>query len=198
MAAVPSIRLELDSLRILRKRERWKIYFLVATEMPEDPSKTVVARFPDGEPIQLTRKTDNEVEFAPKGPNTEGMFLLERAMPADGTLRVSVYVMQQRDGLRKAGNIIEELGSMGGDNNVASVLKSLGGATPWTVVGGLAGKGISGVGKLLEEAKDRQLGFISMDESFTNDFDNTNEVPRSAKLASGNAEIAWSWVLASK
>ncbi len=196
MADILNIRLELDALRILRKRERWKIYFLVATELPDNPEHTAVARFPSGAPIQLTRKSDNDLQFAPKGPNTEGMFLLERPMPTDGTLRVGMYVMQERDGLRKAGNVMDEIGEAADGKVVSTAAKVLGAAAPWLVIGGLAAKGLAGVGELLAKSKDRQLGYISMDEAFAEDFKNATEVPRSAKLYSGNAEVDWSWVLA--
>lgn len=197
MADAQMLRLELDSLHILVKRERWKIYFLVATELPDDPSKTAVARFPDGEPIQLTRKSDNEIAFVPKGSNAEGMFLLERPLPADGTLRVGVYVMQARSGLRKSGDIMEDIGKAADGKVISTAAKVLGAAAPWMVIGNLAGKGVASVGKLLADSKDRQLGYISMDEAFANDFADSNNVPRSAKLFSGKAELAWSWVLSS-
>lgn len=195
MADYSNVRLELDALRILKKRERWQIYFLLATEVPGDAGKVAISRYPQTQPIRLTRKSDNEIEFAPEGAGADGKILLECPIPSDQTVRLGLYLMQDRRGLRNTGDAMDELGGMMNKAGAAgTIVKALGGASPWIAIGGLAVQGVAGVGKLLEKVQDRQLGYISMDESFDNDFAKTNEVSRKAQLYSGNAELSWSWI----
>jgi hypothetical protein len=43
---MPNIRLELEKLDILVKRRKWKLYFLIVAEHPDEPDKMVLTTIP--------------------------------------------------------------------------------------------------------------------------------------------------------
>ena len=119
------------------------------------------------------------------------MFILEVDMPESRAISVEVYLMQSRSKMRNAGDKMEELTANSGDTSTAGkIVKTLGKSTPWIAVAATAGQGI---GKILSGMKDRQMGFLSMDESFQADasgvFDRTN------KFSTGFGELQWSWIV---
>ena len=77
------IRLELNYLDLERNKKSWKIYFILATEMPDDPGKMAITLVPDGEPIRVKKPADNFISFVPEGDEVDGLFILERQMPND-------------------------------------------------------------------------------------------------------------------
>lgn len=189
------IRLELDFIEIQRKRKSWNIYFILATENPEDPSKTVVTVFPHS-PIKFDRKGDNRHDFEPKGTgDLNGLFVLERNMPEDESVRARIWAVQSRDNTRNVGDIIQEVGKSTDANEVTeTVLTALGAATPWIAVGKSILSMSKLIGKFLGEAKDTKKGFVNMDESFTPEEIDLGELDRYNQLGDFG-EIGWTWVI---
>ena len=86
------IRLEIDRLKVERDRKRWNILFILATEDPQNPSKTVKTTFPSN-PISLRRNDNNEVNFEAEGNGeTNGMFALDDSTKEPKTLRTEATV----------------------------------------------------------------------------------------------------------
>ncbi|MEQ9300911.1 MAG: hypothetical protein RIF33_20220 [Cyclobacteriaceae bacterium] len=56
-------------------------------------------------------------------------------------------------------------------------------------------KGIGAVGSALSKIKDRQLGFVNMDEHFNGDGEEDEELERKNRLSTGFGEVGWSWVV---
>lgn len=192
-----SVRLEIDFLEILKKRRRWNLYFIIATKDPTDDSKTVLTTLPE-EPIKI-RKIDNQrIDFEAEGNGeTNGLIVFNRAIPADNSLTVRVWVVQSRDNLRNVGDVMSELSDkLGGDASPVTqvVSTALGATTPWLSVakGVLSAAGI--IGDLLEEAKDRKMGFVSLDETFTTEDIKLGELDRSNKV-SAFGELGWTYII---
>lgn len=192
-----TVRLEIDFLEILRKRRRWNLYFIIATQDPTDASKTVLTTVPE-EPIKVRSMDNQRVDFEAEGNGeTNGLIIFNRAMPADNSVTVRVWVVQSRDNLRSVGDVMGELKtSLGGDTGPVSsaVSAALGATTPWLSVakGVLSAAGI--IGNLLEEAKDRKMGFVSLDETFTAADIKLGELDRN-NTVSAFGELGWTYVI---
>ena len=89
------VRLELNQLKIDRPKKRWKVYFVLVAEHPKDPDKMVLATIPV-EPVKIVPSQNNEVNFDDETPNSEGLLLLRRTMPASKELNVHFYVRHSR------------------------------------------------------------------------------------------------------
>lgn len=189
------IRLELDFIEIERKRKRWNLYFILATENPEDASKTVLSVFPQN-PFPLLPPDNNRIDFEPAGPGeVNGLFILEREMPADDSVRARIWVVQSRDKSRNIGAVMNQISeSTQGAVATDKIMIALGVATPWIAVGKslLSMSGL--IGKFLSESKDTKKGFVNMDESFTPEEIKLGELDRTNRLI-GFGEIGWTWVI---
>lgn len=189
------IRLELDFVEIHRKRKSWNIYFILTTENPKDPAQTVLTVFPQS-PVKFHRKGDNRHDFEPKGTgDTNGLFVLERDMPEDESIRARIWIVQSRDNTRSIGKIMQEVSKSTEGNEVTeTVFKALGAATPWIAVGKSILSMSNIIGKFLSEAKDKKMGFVNMDESFTEEEINLGELDRYNQLGDFG-EVGWTWVI---
>lgn len=186
-----SIQLELDNIDILKKRDRWNLYFLIATDLPGDPSKKAISSVPNNGRIKLTNKTDGQYSFKPKGQGGNGMIIFESPMPADSSARASMWVMQDRKELRSTGDILSEVGNVVGEKNVqATIVKALGSFNPWILVGTEA---FGLLGSALEKLKDRNLGFLSLDQNFSEAQVKGGTFGLSNKVSTGFAELSWTW-----
>jgi hypothetical protein len=61
---------------------------------------------------------------------------------------------------------------------------------PWLVVSKYA---LGAIGKVLRKVKDKDFGFVSMDEEFGDEFENQTELDRENTFSTGEASIVWSW-----
>lgn len=189
------IRLELDYLELNRPKERWNIYFVIATELPDDPDKLAVRIVPDESVIPLRGPADNKLDLTPEGSD-EGLFVLERIMPQYRSVKARLWVMHSRDSARNTGEILSEIRDMmGNGNTIAKVVTILGGGSPWIIASKAAIQGIGMVGEALKKINDRQLGFVNMDEHFGPEFDEDPEQDRSNNLSTGFGKIGWTWVV---
>jgi len=187
---VKTITLEFSKLQILKAKERWKLYFIIVTEHPEDNDKMVISTFPDPY-IRLKPNNDNLISFEPEGsPGTDGLFVIERPMPVDRRIKVRVYLCQSRKKIRSLGDSLKDLNaSLSGD--AFEIVDELMGTTiPWLVV---AKKAAPMIGTALSKIKDRDMGFVSMDESFDKDVKQNSVLERANEFSTGEARIEWKW-----
>lgn len=191
-------RLEIDYLEIHRSRSRWNIYFIIAAEHPENPAETIITTLPTA-PIKMRKMDQNRVDFEAEGSGeTNGLMVLEREIPEDRSIRVRIWIVQSRENSRNVGGILSEIqGQLGNDKVVAvkdSLLKAIGTTTPWV---GVAGSilGMSGIiGNFLKISKDRKMGFVNLDESFTEEEIQLGELDRMNRISS-LGELGWTWVI---
>lgn len=190
------VRLELDYLEIERGRRKWNLYFIIATEHPNDPSQTVISICPQ-ETIRTTRKDENRIDFTPQGTGNDlnGFFVLERELPEDNSIRARMWVVQSRRKTREIGEILKEIGSSTEASEVTdTVLNALGAANPWILVGKSILKMSNIIGGFLSKSKDAKKGFVSLDESFTEEEMSIGELDRNNRLV-GFGEIGWTWIV---
>jgi len=189
-----SVRLSLNTLEILKKRESWNLYIILVTELPDDPAQMAISIHPSYGLMKLTKHSDNLIEFVPDGNGTEGMFLLEREMPEDGSVRAGIFLMQSKKRMRNVGDLLQDLIEiLPEDTTKMGAINSLGSLNPWLMTKPLNAIPISGIAKILSKLKDRELGFISLDENFGDEFKTKPSQERSGKLYSGIAELTWTW-----
>lgn len=187
------VRLEFEELEILRRKKRWNIYFIIVTEHPEEPDKMVISTMPTGEnTIRIKPSANNIVSFDSDvdDPDSNGLFVLERKMPEDRSLRVRVYLRHSRKPLRNLGDIIKDVQSGFGGQAMDIVTNLFGTTAPWLVV---AKQAFPLLGSILSNIKDKDFGFLSMDEHFGQEFESQTELDDTNKFSTGEAEMTWSW-----
>jgi len=189
------ILLELDYLKLLRRRKHWNIYFTLATNSPTDPSKMLVTALPGGGTIKMTKGSDNAIHFVPEGDEGgSGLFVFRHEMPIDHSVQVRLWVMQSRKALKEVGKVLEGIsGFLSKSTGVTDILSGLGVTQPWITAEKVINKGIGGVGSALDKTGDRNLGFINMDEHFGDIYDKDPERDYHGKVSTGYAEIGWTW-----
>ncbi|WP_430810773.1 MULTISPECIES: hypothetical protein [unclassified Carboxylicivirga] len=185
------IRLEFEKLTIHRPKERWKLYFVIVAEHPTEADKMVITTLPTSDIIRLRPSQGNVLHFEPKGESTDGFFVLERDMPADRRMSVRVYLRHTRKSVRDTGEMLGEIQKELGSDAVGVVTDVLGlTGAPWLVVSKYA---LGAIGKILRKVKDKDFGFVSMDEEFGDEFETQTELDRENTFSSGEATIVRSW-----
>jgi hypothetical protein len=184
------IRLEIDKIQIHRPKERWKLYFVVVCEHPDDPEKMILTTFPQ-QPIKLSPRHNNEYSFDTNEAGSEGLFVLSRNLPANKELNVHIYLRHTRDDLRNLGDVLKNIES-GISGDAFGIVSDLVGTTvPWLVI---AKKAVPLIGNILANIKDRDFGFVSAFERFGPEFIQQGEIDRK-KDFSGDATVVYSWAL---
>lgn len=185
------INLEFDKLEIDRAKERWKLYFIIVAEHPEDNDKMVLTTIPQNNIIRMTSAQDNIISFKPEGKNTDGLFVLSREMPSDKRIKVRVFLHHSRKSTRNIGEIFGDIKDALGSKNLGEVSDVLGvTSAPWLVIS----KATFGeLGSILGKIRDRDFGMVSMDEAFEDDFEHEEELTRSNNFSTGQAKIYWNW-----
>jgi hypothetical protein len=185
-----AIRLEFSKLQILKGKERWRLYFIVVAEHPDDNDKMVVTTFPDPY-IRLKPTQDNFISFEPEGNGgADGLFVIERAMPTDKQIKVRMYLRHSRQKVRDLGKSLSDLKTALGGDAFEIVGELFGTANPWLVV---AKKALPMLGTVLSGLGDRDLGFITMDESFDKAEEQMPVLERTNNFSTGEAKIWWKW-----
>lgn len=185
------IKLEFEKLTIHRPKERWKLYFIIVAEHPTEEDKMVITSLPQSDIIRLKPSQGNVINFEPKGDNVDGLFVIERDMPADRRVSVRVYLRHTRKSVRDTGELLSEIQKELGSDAVGIVTDVLGiTGAPWLVVSKYA---LGALGKVLRKVKDKDFGFVSMDEEFGDEFENQTELDRENTFSTGEASIVWSW-----
>ena len=181
-----TIRLELESFKILKKRERWQVYFIVYTKHPDNAEQTLVKFIPGGNDIRLKPLAGNFHSFKPTGVGTDGLRILEIDMPETNSIDVGIVMMQSRKKLR---TIAAKLNDLKKDLDVSALKLIKLTNIQWYAID----KGFDIIAGVLENIKDRNMGFVSMDEQFGDEFIENPNRKRSNKLSTGEAEINWVW-----
>jgi len=189
-----TVRLEFERLEILVRKRRWKLYFIIVADHPTDSDKMVLTTIPAaGEDFFMLKKNSkNVVNFEPEATDSgvDGLFVLEREMPADRTIRVRAFLKHNRKSVRDAGDILGDIEKGLGNNVLGTITDILGSSSPWIVIAKTA-MGI--VGKVLGKIKDRDFGYLSMDEEFGPEFEGKKELDRVNRFTTGDARLRWSW-----
>ncbi len=185
------IKLEFEKLTIHRPKERWKLYFVIVAEHPSETDKMIVTTIPQSDIIRLKPSQGNTINFEPNGQDTDGLFVIERDMPNDRRVSVRVYLRHSRKSARNAGELLGELQQELGSDAFGIVTDVLGlTGAPWLVVSKHA---LGIIGKTLRKIKDKDFGFVSMDEEFGDEFETQTELDRENTFSTGEASIVWSW-----
>lgn len=184
-----TVRLEFESLEIHQPKERWQLYFVLLTEHPTDNDKMVMRVFPDPT-IRLTPLAGNVVKFEPEGPATNGYIILERELPADSTVRAQVFLRHSRVWVRDIGDVMKEIKTELGDNVLGQLADIFNIAGPWVVI---AKSAFGIVGDILRKVKDKDFGFISLDQHFTEEFMDNVELDRKNHFSTHQASLVWTW-----
>lgn len=186
-----TITLEFSKLQILKGKEKWKLYFIMVTEHLTDNDKMVLATFPDPF-VRLKPNQDNLISFEPEGNDeTDGLFVVERAIPDDRRIKVHVYLRHCRKSARNLGEALKDLQTSLGGDVFGIVNDLLGTSVPWLVV---AKKAVPMIGNLISKIKDKDMGFVSMDEAFkADDLGQNKTLVRSNTFSTGEAKIWWKW-----
>ncbi len=180
------IRLELESFRILKNRERWRIYFVVYTPHPSDPEKTILKFVPGGAYIRLKPSANNFFSFKPAGKGTDGLRLLQIDWPQNNYIDLRMMMMQSRKNTRTIG---EKMEAFKKDLDVDEFKLIKLSRLHWYAID----KGFDAVATLMTNIQDRNMGFISMDEEFEEEFIQTPRQKRTHTFSTGEAEITWIW-----
>ncbi|MEQ8908136.1 MAG: hypothetical protein RIC95_03010 [Vicingaceae bacterium] len=191
------IQLELEQLKILRAKKRWKLYFVVVTEHPEEEDKMVMTYIPQpqtGESFfRVKPNAENQLFFEPQGAvGADGLIVKEREMPEDRSVKVRMYLRHSRRSTRNAGNFLKDMEKELGGDALGLVSDILGSTGTWLVI---AKKAMPMIGNALSKVKDRDFGAVVMDEEFGAEFENQEELDRENKFTSGDANIVWSWAV---
>ncbi|HCY42927.1 MAG TPA: hypothetical protein DHV48_16550 [Prolixibacteraceae bacterium] len=186
-----TITLEFSKLQILKEKERWKLYFVIVTEHPTDNDKMIVSTFPEPY-IRLKPSIDNLISFEPEGSGeTDGLFVIERQLPDDNRIKVRVYLRQCRQNIRSLGKSLQDLKKSLGGDAFEIVDDLLGTTVPWLLV---AKKAVPMIGTVLSKIKDKDMGFVSMDESLKKEeVDQNCVLERANAFSTGEAKIWWKW-----
>lgn len=185
-----TIRLELEKLQILRPKERWQLYFVLVTEHPTEKDKMVITSFPDPY-IRLKPSQQNVINFEPEGSaGADGLIVIEREMPDDRTIYARLYLRHSRQATRDLGKILQDIKGELGADALGIVSNLLGTTSPWLVI---AKEAVPLIGGILGKIKDRDFGFVNMDEEFGPEFSNQGELDRVNTFSTGEAKICWSW-----
>lgn len=185
-----TLTLEFSKLQLTTRKERWRLYFILVAEHPEDNDKRIITTFPDPF-IRLKPNQDNLIRFEPEGSQgTDGLFVIERPMPADRRIKVKVYLRQSKKSIRSLGEALQDLNTTLGGDAFEVGTELLGATQPWLVV---AQKAVPMIGTALAKIKDRDMGFVSMDESFDEETGSHHLLERANNFSTGEAKIWWKW-----
>ena len=183
------IKLELEKLEILRPKERWQLYFVVITEHPEDSNKVMITTTPSPY-IRLKPRQGNTIHFEPEGIGTDGFTLLVCEMPENRRMKTRIYLRHSRKNTRSIGKLINDIKVSIGSEAGEVVNNLMGVSSPWLIASKASFNMLEGV---LKNIKDRDFGFVNLDEEFGNEFENQIELDRTNNFSTGDAKLTWSW-----
>lgn len=181
------VRLELESINILVKRSRWDLYFIVYTNHPTELEKSLIRLLPKTGTIRFTNKSDNPYSFKPKQTGGDGLKVYQYELSEENSVEIRLCMMQSRKRLRNTAELIADVKDSLKIKEMKEVLTLS--RLQWFVVD----SGIDAVTSILSNLKDRDMGFISMDEEFGEEFDQNPNQQRTMKISTGKAELTWMW-----
>lgn len=182
------IRLEIEEIKIHRPKKRWNLYFIFLTEHPNIADKMILTTLPT-QPIRLSPSKENVYSFEAEGAGSDGLFVLERKMPENRRMNVQCYLRHSRNRLRNVGEILSDMKGALGVDAFDIVEDVVGKGIPWLEV---SKNVIPKIGTVITKIKDRDFGFLNMNEEFGDEFENQTELDR-ANDFTGDASLVWSW-----
>ena len=187
-----TVELKLNSIELNRQRKERDLYFVLAATNAETPGSLAVSHLPDTGSMTLG-KHQTEYNFAPPGDAGGGLFLFAMPMPASKTLFVRVWVMESKQKQKDLGNLLTGVADFN-DNSVekSGLFQAIGGLSPLVITGlKTANDGLAKLGAALAQSGDKQLGFVSMDQSFE-----TVTLPMTCTqmMMSGEGKLSWTWL----
>ena len=183
------VRLEIDEVQIYRPKRRWKLYFVILAEHPDDRSKMIMTTMPH-EPFKLSKRHDNAYQFDTDDSGSEGLFVLRREIPKDRELNVHIYLRHTTKAIRDLGQILKDVESGIGKDTFGIITDIVGTTTvPWLVI---SKKAVSLIGTILSKIPDRDFGFLSAFERFGPEFEEQTDIDRK-KDFTGDASLIYSW-----
>ena len=189
------IRLEFDDIEIHSAKERWHIYFIFATEHPQDPDQVLVTVLPE-ETLRFTGKSDNVWSFRPEGKGADGLFVLRREIPESESLYGGLWIRHSKEGVRRAGEVLSSVGDLLGGGVLEGAADLLGTVTPWVTAAKAGFGGIGFIGNVLAQIPDRDLGFVNLSEVFGGEFEGEGSyLDRSQVSSSGEVTLGWRWTV---
>lgn len=178
------VRLELTSFRILKKKEKWNIYFVLYMNDPEKPDKTVIRSEPSNTTLPLNRYNDNFYRFG--NPDESGLGIVHVPVPASGHLDIRLKIMHSRSKTRNTGERMEQISGALKPSQMEVIFLS---RFKWYLVN----VAVETVERILKNVKDRELGFLSLDMDFSTFGKDETEREITKKVSTGFAEITWKW-----
>lgn len=186
--------LEFEAIKIDRLKKRWKIFFLVMINDPENPQNKLVTVVPHL-PILIFPKNRNVYYFGNEdkddlnGEDSDtGMFILKMPLPSNRIISASVFMFHSHKSFRNAGEILSKLAEVGDGqiDSIADIVTAT--ALPWVKLGTAA---TAAIGDVLKNLSDRFLGFASLDEHFTSKYDSGGEIDASRSVGRETLEYSW-------
>lgn len=188
-----TVSLELNRMDIRRSKKNWQVYFLVLADHPSRKDQMVLTALPDPY-LTIVPDQNNVVHFDGGEKENEGLLLLHRKLKAvpgqSPQINVHVFVRHSREGRRHAGDFLQTLALSLGNHALGLLPQVAGTAQPWLVV---ARKAFPLLGKILANAPDRDLGFVSMYERFGPEFKSAEE--RTYTKTGGDCTLHYSWTI---
>ncbi|MGA0560165.1 hypothetical protein ACO2Q8_26115 [Larkinella sp. VNQ87] len=188
-----TLELKLDSIDLtLPNRER-SLYFILSATTPDNPDHLMVTVLPDSGFLKLG-KHQSSYHFAPAGDEDGGLFLLSTALPASNTVLARLWVMESMAAVKEIGQILSGItGFVQNQVTGSKLFQTIGGLNP-VVLSGVqtVSNGLGQIGTALSKLGDRQLGFVSMDQHFTDSTPPTLTCQQT--MMSGNGSLTWSWL----
>ena len=100
------IRLDLNLLKILRRKEHWELYFILLTEKPGEEDNTILTIIPKNGTIAFRNRSDNFHSFKPKGEGTDGLSIYCCKSETGNSVKARLYLMHSRKKLRNSNKLL--------------------------------------------------------------------------------------------
>ena len=187
-----TVELKLDSIELSGSDKERSIYFVLASTNAVNPQSLAVSHLPDSGNLTLG-ENQTEYDFAPAGDSGGGLFLLSTQLPANNMLNVRLWVMESHVLLKDIGKILSGIGNfVETDVEKSGLVQAIGGVSPVVLTGiTSASDGLSKLGDALAQTGDKQIGFISMDQSFESVSFPLN---CTQTMMSGGGKLGWTWL----
>ena len=185
------VTLTLTSIELTRYCRERNLYVVLAVTQVDTPDRLTVTRFADTD-LLVPGYCRTHYSYAPTGNAGIGLCLLSTPMPADKILYVRLWVMASVDGRKSLREVLAEVNAPIDDPTECALPGS---GTPRSlVVRGFKtpGEALDKLGIALVQSGDRQLGYVSMDQTFKGV---TLPIRRAQAMLSGEGTLRWHWAV---
>ena len=188
-----TVELALSSIDLNHQRRERNLYVVLAVADADSPHSLAVTHLPDTGSLTLGKHW-TQYAFTPPAGASEALPLFSMPMPTSKTLYVRMWVMASMDARRKLIDVLEGIDQFIDRSPRKNALFQVpDGPGPLLIRGfDTAYEGLAKLGIALILSGDRQLGFVSMDQSFDVDH---QPVIRSQTMLSGEGTVSWRWTV---